>query len=121
MDYIKDRDKILALLKENLSEEKYIHKWLDMGFGEEEIALAYDRTCLNVGSLKWPYMDSIFASWQKQNLYTVDQIRQFDKAPARTAAPQRRGAVEIARADKVDPIAAKAMRARMNLNPEEER
>ena len=25
MDYIKDRDKILALLKENLSEEKYIH------------------------------------------------------------------------------------------------
>ena len=93
------------------SEEKYILKWLDMGFGEPEIALAYDRTCLHAGGLKWNYMDSILTSWQKQNLYTVDQIRQYDRAPERAKGAARPR-------DAVDPMALKAIRRRMQEKEE---
>lgn len=68
-------------------EEKYILAWLDMGFGEEEIALAYEKTCMNTGSLKWPYMNSILRSWCDQGLLTVDAIRAGDSRPDRRPAP----------------------------------
>ena len=68
-------------------EEKYILSWLDMGFGEEEIALAYERTCMNTGALKWPYMNSILKSWHAQNLLTVDQIRAGDSRPDKKSQP----------------------------------
>ncbi len=63
-------------------EEKYILSWLDMGFGEAEIALAYEKTCMNTGSLKWPYMNSILTSWHKQGLLTVERILEGDNRPA---------------------------------------
>ena len=90
------------------SVEKYILKWLEMGFGEPEIALAYDRTCLNAGGLKWNYMDSILTSWQKQNLYTVDQILQYDRAPA----ARRNGGAPAQ--DAVDPMALKMIQERFS-------
>ena len=68
-------------------EEKYILSWLDMGFGEDEIALAYERTCMNTGALKWPYMNSILKSWHAQNLLTVDQIRAGDSRPDKQPQP----------------------------------
>lgn len=68
-------------------EEKYILSWLDMGFGEEEIALAYEKTCMNTGSLKWPYMNSILRSWHDQGLLTVDAIRAGDSRPEKKATP----------------------------------
>ena len=82
-----------------------------MGFGEPEIALAYDRTCLHAGGLKWNYMDSILTSWQKKNLYTVDQIRQYDRAPERAKGAARPR-------DAVDPMALKAIRRRMQEKEE---
>ena len=90
------------------SEEKYILKWLEMGFGEPEILLAYDRTCLQAGGLKWNYMNSILTSWQKQNLYTVDQILKYDKAP------ERRNAAKQTDPDAVDPMALRAIQRMMN-------
>lgn len=68
-------------------EEKYILSWLDMGFGEDEIALAYERTCMNTGALRWPYMNSILKSWHAQNLLTVDQIRAGDSRPDKKPQP----------------------------------
>lgn len=91
------------------SEEKYILKWLDMGFGEPEILLAYDRTCLHAGGLKWQYMNSILESWQSQNLYTVDQIQHYDKAPDRP----RGKAVRQTASDEVDPMALRAIQRLM--------
>lgn len=94
------------------SEETYIRKWLEMGFGEPEILLAYDRTCLQTGSLKWNYMNSILQNWQNKNLYTVESIQKFDKAPARPAAKQ------LAQ-DGIDPMVKKAIERRMKRNNEE--
>ena len=31
------------------AEEKYAQSWLDMGFDEEAVSMAYERTCLNTG------------------------------------------------------------------------
>ena len=67
------------------SEERYITQWLDWGFGEAEILMAYEKTCLNTGSLKWPYMNSILSRWNDQDLHTVTAIETGDKAPGKPA------------------------------------
>ena len=92
------------------SEERYITKWVEMGFSEPEISLAYERTVLSCGSLKWPYMNSILESWQRQNLYTVEQIEQFDRAPERPSAPGKR---EPASTTAVDPMMRRAIERRL--------
>ena len=63
------------------AEERYIQQWLDWGFDEEAVSLAYERTCLNTGGLKWPYMNKILASWQLSGLLTGAQIRSGDRKP----------------------------------------
>ena len=55
-------------------EEKYLKAWADWGFSDEVIRMAYDKTCMNTGALKWPYMHSILKSWNAQGLTTVDEI-----------------------------------------------
>ena len=54
---------------------------LEMGFEEETIGLAYERSCLNTGGLAWPYINKILLSWHKQGLHTVQQIRSGDHKP----------------------------------------
>lgn len=79
-------------------EEKYIRQWLDWGFGTNEIAKAYEKTCMNTGGLKWPYMNSILKSWHDQGLHTTEAIEAGDKAPAATtaAASSQMGDLELA-------------------------
>lgn len=62
-------------------EERFILSWLDMGFGRDEIKLALEKTILNTGALKWPYMNSILKSWHEQGLHDVQRIEQLDKKP----------------------------------------
>jgi DnaD/phage-associated family protein len=74
------------------SEQNYVGAWLDMGFSDDAIALAYDRTCLNTGSMKWPYCNSILKSWASQGLLTAEQIQKGDQKQARPNGPQGRAA-----------------------------
>ena len=67
------------------AEERYIQQWLDWGFDEEAISQAYERTCLNTGGLKWPYMNKILASWQQAGLLTGQQVQGGDR---KTAVPK---------------------------------
>lgn len=78
------------------SEDKFIGSWLDMGFDEGVISLAYDRTVLNTGGLKWPYMNKILQSWQSKNLRTVEDIERED--------PPRNGQVKSAKTGGDKPI-----------------
>lgn len=73
------------------SEEKLISSWLDMGFDESVIALAYDRTVLNTGGLKWPYMNKILQSWQGKDLHTVEDIEREDPPRKGQAKPVKTG------------------------------
>ena len=67
------------------TEEKYIASWLDMGFDNELIALAYDRTVTNTGGLKWGYMNKILMSWKEKGLFTVRDVEEKDsRRPLKT-------------------------------------
>ena len=63
-------------------EERYLQSWLDMGFEDDAISLAYEKTCENTGGLTWKYMSRILESWNSQGLYTVSQIKAHDRKPA---------------------------------------
>lgn len=61
------------------AEEKYARSWLDMGFDDGVIAMAYEKTCLNTGALNWNYMNKILTSWHAAGFKTVEQIKGGDR------------------------------------------
>ena len=74
------------------TERGYITSWLDMGFGCEAIAEAYDRTVVATGARKWPYLNRILMSWHEKGLHTPEEIetgdpRAVNKHRAAAAAP----------------------------------
>lgn len=71
-------------------EREYINGWIDMGFEDDAIRLAYEKTVLKKQSLNWPYMNSILRNWHEKGLHTVKAIQASDST--RPARPQRPGA-----------------------------
>ena len=76
-------------------EKEYITAWLDMGFEDGAIRLAYEKTVLKKQSMNWPYMNSILKSWHEKGLHTVKEISSADstriprsKPGAGATAPQ---------------------------------
>ena len=61
------------------AEERYAISWLEMGFEDEVISMAYERTCLNTGGLNWAYMNKILLRWQEQGLRTAEAIHNGDR------------------------------------------
>ena len=74
---------ILQIRGRNLTapEKRYVNQWIELGFEEEAIGLAYERSCLNTGGLAWPYINKILQSWHKQGLRTAEQIRTGERKP----------------------------------------
>ena len=75
------------------TERGYIASWLDMGFGCDAIAEAYDRTVVATGARKWAYLNRILMSWHDKGLHTPEEIETGDpraagkRRAANTAAP----------------------------------
>lgn len=67
-------------------EREYLNYWVDMGFPNDAIRLAYERTVLKKQSLNWPYMNSILKSWHTKGLHTVAEIQAGDSDPRRKKA-----------------------------------
>lgn len=61
------------------AEEKYAVSWLEQGFEEEALAIAYERTCLNTGGLNWAYMNKIIQRWAEKGLRTAEAVRNGDQ------------------------------------------
>ena len=61
------------------AEERYAASWLEMGFQLDAIALAYERTCLNVGGLNWAYMNKILIRWHEAGLHTAQEVKSGDR------------------------------------------
>lgn len=72
------------------TQEKYLHRWLDMGLGPEVIALAYDKTVVQTGSLQWKYLNAIVTDWHKKGLTTLDAIAAAE--PGTGAKPHKKKA-----------------------------
>ena len=79
------------------SEEKYLLAWEGMGFADEVIERAYDKTMLKCKELKWPYMNKILCSWHEKGLHTLEAVNAGDRL-GRPAA-SRREAEQSARED----------------------
>ena len=78
-----------------LAEEKYANSWLDMGFDDAAITMAYERTCLNTGGMNWPYMNKILTRWQSAGWKTGEEISAGDKKPVSKGATGALGQAEL--------------------------
>ena len=61
------------------AEEKYAKQWIEWGFGDEALTMAYERTCLNTGGMNWAYMNKILTRWHTEGLITPQQIQSGDQ------------------------------------------
>lgn len=69
-----DKNRLAALLsirgrELSRTESKYLESWIEMGFDDEAIEAALDRTLTNIGTLKWPYMNGILKNWHAKGLH----------------------------------------------------
>lgn len=64
-------------------EREYIASWVDMGFADDAIRLAYERTLLRKGQMNWAYMNSILKRWHQAGFHTAAQAEAGDSSPKR--------------------------------------
>ena len=67
-------------------EQKYIAAWLEMGFDNDALRLAYEKTVMGTAtkSMDWRYMNGILRRWHEKGLHNVAQIQAGDSSPRRT-------------------------------------
>lgn len=62
-------------------EKTYIAAWDDMGFEDEAIRMAYEKTVLKKQSMDWSYMNGILRRWHEKGLHTAAAIQAGDRDP----------------------------------------
>ena len=79
---------LLGIYGRELSSTEFrsITSWLDMGFDEEAISIAYDRTVTRTGGFKLNYMNKILQSWHDNKLHTASEIKEKDPLHFRPSA-----------------------------------
>lgn len=83
------------------AEERYAQQWIEWGFEEDAISLAYERTCLNTGGLNWAYMNKILSRWQENGLLNAQAVQAGDKKPLPKGASGQLGEAELAAIQKM--------------------
>lgn len=85
-------------------EREYVAAWVDWGFPDESIAMAYEKTLLKKQSMSWPYMNSILKSWHAKGLHTPQEIRRLDAAPKAgpAASPKPPAQTQAQREERAD-------------------
>lgn len=72
-------------------EKEYIARWLEMGFPDDVIRLAYEKTIMQTQKFSWHYMDSILTDWHQKGFHTVKDISAKDSHRPKSR-PVRSGA-----------------------------
>ena len=62
-------------------ERSYIAAWDEMGFDNEAIRMAYEKTVLKKQSMDWAYMNAILRRWHESGFHTAESIRTQDRRP----------------------------------------
>ncbi len=106
---LRDRHRTLLALMDRpgrapmRQERDYLNQWIDLGFQDEAIREAYERTVFQVGELRWGYMNGILRSWSQQGLHTIEEIRAAEQKRKRTSpAPPKKGLPEATPVDTGD-------------------
>ena len=73
-------------------EKDYIAAWDGMGFEDEAIRMAYERTVLKKQSMDWGYMNGILRRWHEKGLHTAAAVRTGDRDPRPVQAGGRQKA-----------------------------
>lgn len=60
-------------------EKTYIAAWDEMGFDNETIRMAYEKTVLKKQSMDWGYMNGILRRWHEKGLHTAAAVRAGDR------------------------------------------
>lgn len=60
-------------------ERKKVAAWTDMGFADEVLRLAYEKTVYKKQAMDWDYMNGILVGWHRKNLHTLAEIEAGDK------------------------------------------
>ena len=63
-------------------EREYLSAWIDMGFSDDAIRAAYERTLFQKQQMNWPYMNSILKRWHQAGFHTAAQVLAGDRPPA---------------------------------------
>ena len=71
-------------------EQKYLSAWMEMGFDDGALRLAYEKTVMGTASksMDWRYMNGILRRWHEKGLHTAQQV-QNESRPASRPAPGR--------------------------------
>ena len=73
-------------------EKDYIAAWDGMGFDDETLRMAYERTVLKKQSMDWGYMNGILRRWHEKGLHTAAAVRTGDRDPRPVQAGGRQKA-----------------------------
>ena len=67
-------------------ERNYLSAWTEMGFDNEALRLAYEKTVMGTASksMDWRYMNGILRRWHEKGLHTVAQIQAENRPTQRT-------------------------------------
>ena len=55
--------------------------WDEMGFEDEALRMAYERTVMKKQSMDWGYMNGILRRWHEKGLHTAAAIQTGDRDP----------------------------------------
>ena len=69
-------------------EREFIAAWVELGFSDELIRLAWERTVYRKGQMNWPYMNKILLAWKQSGWTTPEQVLAGEKPPRRPAGVQ---------------------------------
>ena len=79
----------------NVGQREYIAAWTDLGFGDDVLRLAYEKTVMKKQSMDWSYMNGILRGWHKKGLHTLQAIQAGDSAAqSRGQAPAGKSKAE---------------------------
>ena len=59
-----------------------------MGFDNEALRLAYEKTVMKKGSMDWSYMNGILRRWHENGWHTPEEVQQGDAGKPAQPSPK---------------------------------
>ena len=73
------------------AERKAFENWLDMGFDDDALSLAYDKTAAHTGGFRLNYMNRILENWHLAGLHTLGEIDEKEGRRSPAAVTEQSG------------------------------
>jgi hypothetical protein len=71
-------------------ERTYLTSWMEMGFSEDAVQLAYENCLFYKKTFLWAYCNGILKDWHKDNLHTADEVLAAKRKSSRNSTTSER-------------------------------